>query len=283
MLKRYLLLVLAFLLAAPVALSQNQQVSGALSAQDTGACTTAYACLALPLNANTASAVFQVSGTFSATFQFEGTADNTNWVSLNAVPIGSTSGVTSATAAGAWRVTASSLVAVRVRVSTYGSGTVNVVITSSPGNSGIGAGSASATTAQVSIATLTLTSAQILALHGTPVQIVAAPGVGKALVPISATMEYKYVSAPYQNTTDSNLVITTTGVVGVDELIVIPAASFIDQTASQFAMQPSSAIYPLADASNNALVVTNQDGSGEFTSGSGTLTITLWYATITLA
>jgi hypothetical protein len=41
-------------------------------------------------------------------------------------------------------------------------------------------------------ATVTLTSAQIKAIHGTPIQIIAAPGAGKGLVLVSAVAKFNY-------------------------------------------------------------------------------------------
>ena len=60
--------------------------------------------------------------------------------------------------------------------------------------SGGGGGGASA----VSVATVTLTNAQVLALPTTAVQLVAAPGAGKLLVPIHATLHLTWV-ADYTN------------------------------------------------------------------------------------
>lgn len=136
-----------------------------------------------------------------------------------------------------------------------------------------------------SVATLALTSAQILALNGTPVQIVAAPGAGKLLVPIFATFEYKFNSLAYANVTSSAIVIAPSGLLGTtDEPIQAPAEGFIDQTASQFAMFPGNSVTGALTAySNAALLVANEEGSGEFTTGDGTLIITLWYTTLALS
>lgn len=89
----------------------------------------------LNLNSNSASAVFQLTGTFSGTVQFEGTANNgASWVAVNAQPTGATTSVTAATAPGAWRAGVSGFSAVRLRVSTYSSGAVGSTITSSVGS-----------------------------------------------------------------------------------------------------------------------------------------------------
>lgn len=118
--------------------------STAITASDTGACTTAGACLMLAVPANSASSGFNISGTFSATIQFEGCIENcgtaASWVAINAFPLNSTTAVTSATGTGAWRVTASGLTQIRMRCSTYVSGTANVSITFSLGASANGSG-----------------------------------------------------------------------------------------------------------------------------------------------
>jgi hypothetical protein len=44
----------------------------------------------------------------------------------------------------------------------------------------------------LSLATVTLTSAQVKALHGTPIQIIAAPGSGKIVLPVTVSAEMKY-------------------------------------------------------------------------------------------
>lgn len=72
---------------------------------------------------------FVVSGTFTATVQFEATIDGTNWFSVGvhtaAVAFGGAV-VTSATAAGQWRGDVTEYKAVRVRCSAYTSGTIVV-------------------------------------------------------------------------------------------------------------------------------------------------------------
>lgn len=155
------LLFLLFLCALQ-AMAQNHSVVSSLTVVDSASCannaTTSGSTLLLsPLAGNDASVVIQLSGTFSATAQFQGTGDGANWVSVNALPVsGTQTAVTSATAAGAWRVTASALQAVRVCLSVYASGAVQTSITSSVGPSanglGSGGGGGSGTVTSVTIA-----------------------------------------------------------------------------------------------------------------------------------
>lgn len=87
---------------------------------------------------------FQLSGTFSGTLSFEGTTDNSNWVALRATPPGTTTAVTSATAAGAWVGSAAGLSQVRARVSSYTSGSFSVSILVTETGGGAGGGGAGA-------------------------------------------------------------------------------------------------------------------------------------------
>jgi hypothetical protein len=137
--------------------------------------------------------------------------------------------------------------------------------------------------AVLSVVSLTLTSAQILALHGTPIQILAAPGAGKVIVPIEATAQYKFNSATYANVTSANIVIGPTGSTATVQPVVFNATGFIDQTVSMVDMEPCEALGTQTDFSNIAFVVQNQGGSGEFTTGNGTLVITMWYMVLTLS
>lgn len=93
--------------------------------------------------------VVQLSGTFTATMTFEGTADNENWVPLNAVKSNGAASVTTANTTGAWFITTTGLVKARVRCSTYSSGQVQVALRSAPaapGGSGGGGGGGGAVT-----------------------------------------------------------------------------------------------------------------------------------------
>src|SRR5215213_12024552 len=73
------------------------------------------------------SATFVVTGTFSATVNFEATGDDTNWVPLQTVQVGTTTIATTSTAAGTFSTSVGSLKTVRARVSGYVSGSVNVI------------------------------------------------------------------------------------------------------------------------------------------------------------
>lgn len=122
----FLLLVLfACLPAYPQ--SVTNPLSGNIKAQDTG-CLTVASCTwqKLPSGAGTTS--ITLSGTFSATLQFEISADNgTTWVAASTA---------SSTSAGVTTFSVSGYTDVRVRCSTYSSGVIGAAIFSSTSSSG---------------------------------------------------------------------------------------------------------------------------------------------------
>lgn len=113
-----------------------------LTASDGGTCTqTTAGCIVVNISNNAASSVVQLTGTWSATVQFEATSKSGGtFVAINATPLGGTTAVTSASANGAWRINLSGVAQLRVRCSAFTSGTIVVAVTSSTGSSGSGGG-----------------------------------------------------------------------------------------------------------------------------------------------
>lgn len=70
----------------------------------------------------------QITGTFSATINFEGTIDDSTWVAVGLKTAGDGAAVTSATGAGIWKLPndGPALSGFRARVSSYASGSVTV-------------------------------------------------------------------------------------------------------------------------------------------------------------
>lgn len=130
-------IVLAAMIAPP-AMAQTIPATANLTASDTGACTTANACLIVTLKPNQSAAVIQLTGTWSGTVQFEAsTSPGGTFVSLNAYPSNSTAGASSATANGAWQANVSGYSQIRARCSTYSSGTIAVSINGSLGSTAV--------------------------------------------------------------------------------------------------------------------------------------------------
>src|SRR5689334_12942887 len=75
----------------------------------------------------------------------------------------------------------------------------------------------------VQTAIVTLSSAQLLHLHATAVQLVPAPGAGNVIKPISFTLEYKFGTAPY-TAPDGSFAIGTPGFAAA---VQQPGAGFI--------------------------------------------------------
>lgn len=155
----------------------------------------------------------------------------------------------------------------------------------------------------VNVATKTLTNAEVLALpHPTPVEIVAAPGAGFALVPIHATLRLTWV-ADYTNiqaTAGVGLKIGTNSALGpIHE--DAPAGSVTNllaggEAASAFlpslALGPSAANDPVlassglfdGDIANKAIFLTATNAaSSDFTGGDAgnSLKVTLLYYVVT--
>jgi hypothetical protein len=123
------LILLTFLLLVGGWRAQGQNITAAGSS-----CATAGACAVIQLSTtNTGSVTFTISGTFSATLQFEVLADGTeaNKSSVNCVPPNSTTAVTSTTAAGTWTCNVPGAQVFRVRCSAYTSGTAVVALNAS--------------------------------------------------------------------------------------------------------------------------------------------------------
>lgn len=102
-----------------------------------GSLTAAAQAVTLAVN-GTSSTAIQVTGTFVATLQFEGTVDGTNWVSFYVTPNGTAATVTSATGTGVWQGKSGGFSSVRVRASAYTSGTAVVSIRAGQGTGNVG-------------------------------------------------------------------------------------------------------------------------------------------------
>ena len=140
-------------------------------------------------------------------------------------------------------------------------------------------GGGSGPTLQVS--KVTLTQAQLEALSGTPIDLVPAPGAGKAIVPVSAAAHYKFGTTPYTITGGgSGIAVEYAGGGGEGALQwLIPDAGFIDQSADQFAtsVMGSDSAVPLTQVENQPLTAFD---ANVYTLGDGTVDVTIFYMVV---
>lgn len=125
--KRLALAALMIALSAPAFAA-----SGVLTTSGTTCASTGVTCLIVPLQQDVGSAGFVISGTWTGTITFEGSADGgTTWTAMEAWPLGSRTAVTSATAGGTWQVNAAGLTTLRMRASATMTGKAAVTINTS--------------------------------------------------------------------------------------------------------------------------------------------------------
>lgn len=120
-------------------------------------------------------------------------------------------------------------------------------------------------------AKVTVSSAELLAISTTPKVLIAAPGAGKFILPLSISIKYNYLTAAYATNTDLALKYTSF-------TSILTISGLIDQTQSQFyAALPASTLFQVAAADipallNNNFVLTTPT-VGDPTTGAGTLDI----------
>jgi len=107
----------------------NPAVRGFNTAASTD-CSTSGSCVIATVSPNNGGAAVAISGTYSATNQFEGTVDGSNWAAITGVPLTVGTGVTSTTGTGSWQFSTSGLIGIRVRTSAFTSGAANITIQS---------------------------------------------------------------------------------------------------------------------------------------------------------
>ena len=126
-----LFLISLFLIPTSAQQSANANLSSGGSACLSGG--TTPNCVGLPIVANkTTTASVSLSGTFSATVQFETSADGGNtYQALAMNPSGGGAAASSATVPGIWSACVSAFTNIRVRASSYASGTIVATINTS--------------------------------------------------------------------------------------------------------------------------------------------------------
>lgn len=129
-------------------------------------------------------------------------------------------------------------------------------------------------------ARITLTSAQVLALNATPIELVAAPGAGFVLLPNRLTA-YKAAGTAYVAAAGEDLAVIHTGQSAV---IAIDSANFLDSTAAEFRIGERVPANPetldLTALANLALEATIL--VGEVTTGDSDIVVDLEYEVLDL-
>lgn len=128
--KRLVALLAMLLISVSWGIAQDS-VSGNITATGT-TCGTTNACVQLTLNSNTGTVGMLVTGTWTATLQFEGSNDASTWAAVDCVPVPSAASAQNTTANGTWTCSVAGLSAMRVRASAYTSGTAAVKLRTSP-------------------------------------------------------------------------------------------------------------------------------------------------------
>ena len=123
----------------------------------------------------------------------------------------------------------------------------------------------------------------MLALHATPIELVAAPGAGKALILTGAQLHLDYNSAAYAGiAAGEDLSIEYSGGAQVAE---IETTGFLDQTADQYRWAYPAANLGATVASVTPVANVGLDLSlliGEIITGDSPLIVEVRYRTVTL-
>lgn len=127
-------------------------------------------------------------------------------------------------------------------------------------------------TAQIKI---TIDSADILTSNSSPIELIAAPGVGKIIFPTSALIVYNFGTAGYTTNTTTNLKLGLYHTLWTSPNLIAQA-----QDAVQFATLSEVGAVVAPVPSNTALTFTSS--TGDPAAGDGTLDIYINYSIITL-
>lgn len=130
------------------------------------------------------------------------------------------------------------------------------------------------------VRTLTVTSAQLLALRATPIQILAAIGTGISIVPTRWAVN-KPAGTAYTVGAGDDLQLKYTNGAGTICSGIISATGFLDQATAQTRAGgvPGSTGTTASDVNPtaNAAVVIHNIGASELTTGTSTLVVRVWF------
>jgi hypothetical protein len=134
---------------------------------------------------------------------------------------------------------------------------------------------------QIRVVQTTITNAQFLAIRGTPIAIVAAPGAGFGLQFLGGWITIDYTAA-YTESAD-NLAVRFTDGSGQIVSGAIETTGFVDATADSYQLMV--ALAPTTGpAVVNAALVLHNTGDGEFGGGNAAnvITVTTYYRVVTV-
>lgn len=130
----------------------------------------------------------------------------------------------------------------------------------------------------VQSATVTLDSADIVSLHTTPIELVAAQGANTVIVPIRITAYVDFNSTPYATDVLTRVCIDPTGInVSFGTLTVIGSPSDIVQSIAGATLSTSGSISTLFDSPLVAFAPTSNP-----TAGNSSVKITVLYTVVNL-
>jgi len=133
------------------------------------------------------------------------------------------------------------------------------------------------------IFTRTLTPDEIKHLHGTPIQLLPAPGPGKAYVIDSSYWSYKYITTPYTVPPGYNLnLLTGTELAGTQASINPSGLIDMSEDYTTYNLYDLWGSHIPANWLDNLPLMVYNDDVTEYADGDGTLKITIFYAVITL-
>lgn len=111
-------------------------------------------------------------------------------------------------------------------------------------------------------ATVTLTATEVKALATTPIELVAAPGAGKAIKFMGSSLKLVYGGSNVFAESGDNLGIKYTNASGVQVSGTVESTGFIDQSASTYTnAEPATDAIVAASAAENAALVLDNLGS----------------------
>jgi hypothetical protein len=131
--------------------------------------------------------------------------------------------------------------------------------------------------AGVQLATVSLTSTQIKALNTTPIQLVAAPGTGKAIQVLGVMGSLTFLTAAYATHTELDIIDTTGTTVLFKDTGTLLAATSSTVATIQMSIASNAANLVTANGSVSVTVPT-----GNPATGAGSLKLYVTYQVITL-